>query len=310
MFPLPEAFQHRYLTINNIRYHYVDEGFSNEFVLLLHGWPDLWYGYRYQIMELKKRYRIICPDLIGFGETDKPDGRISLDRYTFKSVCEDVILLMEQVGALNFHVISHDWGGMLGWRMSQYFPDRVLSLVSICTAFQATHPEYIPLDVLIEKLPNLAYQKVLSEFDTDHELDANVSDFFDTMFQPLSKPFVPSNDLIKWFIPKNKLSNQQDMSYHKEMYKKGGFHGGLNWYRTRELNHIQETEAKIGKVKCPAMMIIATRDEYLVPSMAKNVKKHVPQCHFETIDATHWAMIEKPNEINAMLLKWLQQSKL
>jgi soluble epoxide hydrolase / lipid-phosphate phosphatase len=303
----PDAFQHRYAYINGLRYHYVDEGVSKKFVLLIHGWPDLWYGYRYQIVDLKKTYRIICPDLVGFGETDKPDGRESLNRYTFKSVCTDLVQLMQHVGAPHFDVIGHDWGGMVAWRMAQYFPENVLSLVSICTAFQQTHQEVIPLDVLIEKLPNLSYQKVLLDFETDHELDRNVNDFFDTMFQTESNPFTSQNEFIKSFIPKNKLSNLQDMSFHKKMYKTGGFHGGLNWYRTRELNHYDETQFKIGRVACPSMLVIATRDVYLIPSMAKHVQKHVPQCHFETIAATHWVMIEKPNEINSLLLNWLEK---
>jgi soluble epoxide hydrolase/lipid-phosphate phosphatase len=303
----PESFQHRYCRINGTRYHYVDEGFGKEAVLLLHGWPDLWFGYRYQIVELKKQYRVICPDLVGFGLTDKPDGKQSLEKYTFRSVCADLVELLEGLGISTFHVIGHDWGGMLTWRMAQYHPSRVMSMVSICTAFQATHPEYIPLDTLIEKLPNLAYQKLLSDSGTDEELNGVVDDFFDSMFQCTSHPFLPKSVLLKWFVPKNKLSIKVDMTYHKEMYKKGGFHGPLNWYRTRKLNHFQEKESKIGNVKCPAMLVVATRDEYLVPAMAKNVQKHVPQCVLTTIDSTHWAMVEKPDELNSVLKNWLNK---
>lgn len=80
--------------------------------------PDLWYGWRHQIKHLSKQYRVIVPDMVGYGETDQPNSlQEGLDRYTFKSVAgtkglnlDDLVYLMEAVGAKKFYLVGHDWG--------------------------------------------------------------------------------------------------------------------------------------------------------------------------------------------------------
>ncbi|CAJ0847880.1 6995_t:CDS:2, partial [Entrophospora sp. SA101] len=98
----PESFKHKFSFVNGITYHYVDEGeeiLKKEVIFLCHGFPDLWYGWRYQIPFLvSKGYRVIVPDLRGCGQTEAPHCPPNdLHQYGFKNICKDMTELMNQL---------------------------------------------------------------------------------------------------------------------------------------------------------------------------------------------------------------------
>ena len=100
-----------------------------------------------------------------------------------------------------------------------------------------------------------------------------------------------------------------ETSYHKRVFKKKGFMGPLNWYRTRDLNSRDEALAltlkTISDVQCPCMLILASRDLFLTRQMAKKMAITVPQCRVEEIVASHWLMVETPAKVNALLRSFL-----
>jgi soluble epoxide hydrolase/lipid-phosphate phosphatase len=106
-----KGWNHKFCTVNGVRYHYVDQGRGPLTILLLHGFPDIWWGWRYIIKDLARDFRIICPDMIGYGQTDAP---VELKRYGFESVSRDLVELMEAAGCkTKFLVLCHDWGVIL-----------------------------------------------------------------------------------------------------------------------------------------------------------------------------------------------------
>jgi soluble epoxide hydrolase/lipid-phosphate phosphatase len=327
--PRAQDFSHFQIIIRGVEYHYVD-AFSqtskrspNEatcekgIVLLLHGFPDLWFGWRYQIKALVKAgYRVIAPDLVGYGGTQAP---LDLKRYTFQSVGQDMIELIDRVSPRNsqpnFYIGCHDWGGMVGWRMAQYHPHRLLGLVSFCTSFQPTNAEWIPTEDLVERLPNLSYQLLFEDRETDEILDANCDDLFDIMFYNDEKlvsteRLEEANPFIAAFKAPQPLKTSVDVTFHKQQYKQKGFTGAMNWYRTRKLNHDEETLAlKQGKMlkapRCPCMLVIGLCDAFLTPKMAAKIKTFLPDCRVESIDASHWVLVENPTESSNLLVGFL-----
>lgn len=132
----PEGFNSRFITttkghcyflIDEQPKNYVGNLESAPTVLMLHGFPDLWYGYRYQIKAFAARgYRVLCPSMLGYGESSKPSN---VEAYSFKSVCYDMNSLLNECGVSSrVYVIGHDWGGMIAWRFCNYFPERVLAI--------------------------------------------------------------------------------------------------------------------------------------------------------------------------------------
>ncbi|TET39984.1 MAG: alpha/beta fold hydrolase [Dehalococcoidia bacterium] len=90
-----EKWQHRFVEPNGIRMHYVEEG--QDFpALLLHGFPELWYSWRYQIPALASAgFHAIAPDLRGYGETDKPEG---IECYDIHHLVGDLVGLLDVLG--------------------------------------------------------------------------------------------------------------------------------------------------------------------------------------------------------------------
>ena len=203
-------------------------------------------------------------------------------------------------------------GGMVGWRMAQYFPDRVAGLVSFCTSFQPTNSEWIPTEDLVARLPNLSYQLVFEDPETDEIMDVNCEDLFEFMFfhdETLVSPrrLEDANPFIAAFKAPQPLKRVVDLSYHKRQYMQKGFTGAMNWYRTRKLNHDEETLAlqkgyMLQAPRCPCMLVIGLRDAFLTPKMAAKIKTFLPGCRVESIDASHWILVECPEESSSLLV--------
>src|SRR5687768_13762614 len=94
-------------SLDGLRMHYVDEG-DGDPVLLLHGEPTWAYLYRKMIPLLSKSSRVIAPDLIGFGRSDKVTD---IGWYTYDSHCESVVQLLDALDLRDVTLVVQDWGG-------------------------------------------------------------------------------------------------------------------------------------------------------------------------------------------------------
>ncbi len=125
-------FESHYLDRGGIAYHYLDEG-KGEPLVLLHGNPTWSLYFRELILALRDSYRVIVPDHIGCGLSDKPDD--SRYRYTLKSRVDDLEALLEHLKINeNITLILHDWGGGIGMGYASRYPERIARLVVMNTA--------------------------------------------------------------------------------------------------------------------------------------------------------------------------------
>jgi pimeloyl-ACP methyl ester carboxylesterase len=123
---------HAYYDVGEVRMHVAEAG-AGPAVVLLHGWPEHWYLWREIIPRLAPQYRVICPDLRGFGWSSAP--RSGYDKET---LARDVLGLLDQMGVARFYAAGHDWGGWAGYLISQLAPDRVIRYIgcNIAVPFQ------------------------------------------------------------------------------------------------------------------------------------------------------------------------------
>ncbi|RUS15895.1 Alpha/Beta hydrolase protein [Endogone sp. FLAS-F59071] len=108
----PESFTHKKAFVNGINLHYIDEGRDvNGVLILCHGFPDLWYGWRYQIKFLvQKGFQVLVPDLRGFGQSDAPRcPPNSFSAYSWKTIVTDLRDLMDALSIPRAIFIGHDW---------------------------------------------------------------------------------------------------------------------------------------------------------------------------------------------------------
>src|SRR3954468_432273 len=126
----PEAFNHCFAEVNGIRMHYIDEG-QGPLVILLHGFPYLWYEWRRQIGALVGAgFRVVVPDQRGFGQTDRPDA---IDAYDISQSVGDVVGLMADLGETSAVIIGHDLGAWVAQAAAMLRPDLFRALVMLNT---------------------------------------------------------------------------------------------------------------------------------------------------------------------------------
>ncbi|KAI8137136.1 Alpha/Beta hydrolase protein [Fennellomyces sp. T-0311] len=306
----PTTFTHYYCQANGIRIQYIDENQSSEKALLLiHGWPDLWCGWREQIPFLAKLgYRVIVPTLRGFGETDAP---AETSAYGDKTLSSDFAALLDHLQVPTVVVIGHDWGGLCAWRFSQFYRERVDAVASFCTPYIAPEKQYIPLEVLVQYAPNLSYQVYLTTPAAEAEINANLEAFFKRLHRPIAdfESIVDetSGTLVEGrpVAPKSDAIPQKVLDYYVSAYKKRGAAGGLNFYKRRKVN-FEECKDLDPVITKPALMVTAELDPALPPSMAHGIEKLVPNVEVQHVEgAGHWVLWEKPAECNAHLKDWL-----
>ena len=137
---LPDyPFEPRYVDIDGLRMHYVDEGPRDaDPVLLLHGEPTWSFLYRKVIAALlAEDKRCVAPDYFGFGRSDKPTDR---GFYTYDLHCASIAALAERLGLERLTVVMQDWGGPIGMRLAVEHPERVARLVVLNTGIFSGRP--------------------------------------------------------------------------------------------------------------------------------------------------------------------------
>jgi haloalkane dehalogenase len=134
---LPDyRFAPNYVSVDGLRMHYADEG-DGEPVLLLHGEPTWSFLYRRVIPPLTSVARVVAPDYIGFGRSDKPVDRAW---YTYDAHCRSVERLVEELDLRNMTVVMQDWGGPIGSRLAVTQAHRVARLVVMNTGIYSGRP--------------------------------------------------------------------------------------------------------------------------------------------------------------------------
>jgi cis-3-alkyl-4-acyloxetan-2-one decarboxylase len=147
-------FQSHFLDRSGIRYHYLDEG-AGEPVVMLHGNPTWSFYYRRLVLALRDKHRVIVPDHIGCGLSDKPED--SRYRYTLASRVHDLDALLDRLGIKeNVTLVLHDWGGIIGMAYAVRRPERIKRLVVLNTAaFHLPPGKKLPWSLRIFRVPLL-----------------------------------------------------------------------------------------------------------------------------------------------------------
>src|SRR5260370_26948383 len=106
--PLPSDLREGYAEVGDVRRHYVEAG-EGPLIVLLHGFPEFWYGWRQQIGPLAAAgFRVVAPDMRGYNLSSRPDG---VAAYDTDQLTTDICGLIRERGAQSAMLVGHDWGG-------------------------------------------------------------------------------------------------------------------------------------------------------------------------------------------------------
>jgi pimeloyl-ACP methyl ester carboxylesterase len=117
--PVVEGVHHSFHRVGDVELHLAEAG-QGPPLLLLHGWWEHWYTWRKLIPALSRDYRVLCPDLRGFGWSEAP-----AKGYDRETMARDILGLLDELGIERVRVAGHDWGGWLGFLLCLMAPERV-----------------------------------------------------------------------------------------------------------------------------------------------------------------------------------------
>jgi epoxide hydrolase 4 len=277
-----------YIKVNGIQLHYMEEG-QGELVILLHGFPEFWYGWRKQIPVLSKKYRVVAPDMRGYNLSDKPQ---SVKDYKIDILAKDIAELIKALGEEKAIVVAHDWGGAVAWVVATQYPE----LVSKLALLNIPHPAEM--------------KKALMGFNMAQWLKS----YYIFLFQlpGLPERFI-GRDLKSFFTkaftnfaPKGKPSSITDAEidkYVKAYSQPGMLKGAINYYRAtfRQLGGLHIT----GKLKMPVLMIWGEQDKALGKELTYNTKAYCENLEIIYDPASgHFIQHDNPDLVNQKLMEF------
>jgi len=274
---------------SGVRLHVIDRG-SQEgpVVVLLHGFPEFWWGWRSQINPLVDAgYRVLVPDQRGYNLSDKPKG---LDPYRLDCLTQDVVHLVESTGRNKAVLIGHDWGGVVAWATAVLHPQLVDRLVVL----NAPYPR-----LAIKDIARRPFQLIRSTYIYFFQL-------------PKLPEWILSRHngrvLADSLCRSSRLGtfSDEDLDRYREAWSQpGAITSMVNWYRALARRPFRIPKSPT--IHPPTLILWGVNDAALGMHLAEASLRLCEdgQLIFHT-DATHWIQHEEPDWINQHILQFLQ----
>ncbi|WP_027945683.1 alpha/beta fold hydrolase [Amycolatopsis taiwanensis] len=314
--------EHRFCRINGLDVHYVEQG-SGPLVVLLHGFPHLWYSWRHQIGPLAEAgFRVVAPDMRGMGRTSGPrDCR----GYDVPAVTGDLLGLLDHLGGRRAIFSGLDFGMFAAYDLAHRHPERVAALIGLQNPF-INQPEKPPLALAAEAGRKHFYHihYFIEPGVADRDLDAAPRTFLQKVFFALSGD---ADYLSSWQHPPGttyidalpeapplpwKWLSAAELELYVENYSASGFTGGLNWYRVSDIRWEQRKAYQGKKITVPYFFIGSEKDVDLAVWHGKEPLEQLHQRYQDVRDvrildgAGHMMQMERPDAVTEVMVEFLE----
>ena len=279
-----------YAEVGDQRLHYVEAG-DGPLIVLLHGFPEFWYGWRLQIEQLAAAgFRVVAPDMRGYNLSSKPDG---VKAYDIDQLTADLVGLIHERGAEKALLVGHDWGGSVAW------------------ATAMSHPEVVDRLAIL----NAAHPRKLSE-GLHHPGQLRKSWYFFFFNLPdVPESVVHANHwhFFRHFLhDANPAYTAEEIDHYVEAWSQpGAATGMINYYRSSVRTPPKKAAAAIHPIEAPTLVIWGERDGYLGPELAEPEHDDVPNLdRVERLpDASHWVHHDEAERVNQLLIDFFEPAK-
>ena len=283
--PMPElaGVEHHYAVVNGFRMHYAEAG-GGDPLILQHGWPQHWWMWRHQIPVLAERYRLIVPDLRGYGWSEAPR-----DGYEKAQFARDVIALMDELGIERVRYVGHDWGAVTGYHLGADHAERFerLACLGAPPPWRKSPP---PPDLIAI---TLLYQGLLSA--------------------PLLGGLAVRNGFAEVVMKAGRqlgeFSEDELRAYREPLMEPGHDNATVQTYRTaltKELPTALRDGNRSMRVTVPLLVVLGAEEMFKKLLDPERIRAHADDVRIELIDGSgHFMPEEAPDTVNELLLEFL-----
>jgi epoxide hydrolase 4 len=277
-----------YFENSSVRLHAVAAGPNNgPVVVLLHGFPEFWYGWRRQIEPLANAaFRVIVPDQRGYNLSSKPS---SVASYAIPELVSDVIAIANQLGQQKIYLVGHDWGAAVAWSTALLYPERIAKLAVL----------------------NVPHPSVMRRYLSTH-LAQTLRSWYMFFFQ---LPWLPETSFsaFQFHLGTRSLVRSSrpgtfsagDLGQYRAAWSQpGALTAMINWYRALFRFRMKFHDRT---VRVPTRILWGERDAFLLSEMARESLRYCASAELVSFpQATHWLQHEEPGKVAQILVEFFR----
>lgn len=314
----------RTLEVNGVKLRAAVAG-GGPLIVLVHGFPELWYSWRHQIGPLAAAgYQVCALDVRGYGGSDKPQA---VEAYDMESLTGDIAGV---IAALSPDrpavVVGHDWGAPLAWHTALLHPARVRAVAALSVPYTGLPP--VPLIDIFRALytaqGKFFYQIYFQDLGVaEAELEADVRGALRKLYyaasgeseQGWTAQDKPHGATLLDGLPDPAVfpawMSDADMAVFVDAFRQGGFRGPLNRYRNFQRDHAYLSRLDDHRIYQPALFIAGERDLVLkmIPraDLIGAMERQVPKLRGVHIlpGIGHWTQQEAPEAVSRLLVDFI-----
>lgn len=264
-----------YVDNNGVKIHYATLG-EGPLVVLIHGHPDFWYGWRNQMLELSKQYQVVAIDQRGINLSSQPQG---VENYGMQQQIADVVVVIRSFNQEKAILIGHDTGAAIAWAFATALPQMTERLITL----NLPHP----FGLARERANNPAQQEA--------------SQLSLALAQPDSATTITREQMLGVVNPTNDLDKER----YSEAFAQTSLETFVAWFQA---NSARAVNAELPpKVQAPVLAIHGLKDPFILPPGYNDNWMFVENSYTLVMlpNAGHFAQIEAAGEVTKIMLEWL-----
>uniref|UniRef100_A0A5B6Z1G4 Putative bifunctional epoxide hydrolase 2-like n=1 Tax=Davidia involucrata TaxID=16924 RepID=A0A5B6Z1G4_DAVIN len=307
-----DQIQHKYVQVNGLKLHVAEIGTGTSVVVFLHGFPEIWYTWRYQMITAANAgYRAIAPDFRGYGLSDPPSEP---EKTSFSDLLSDLLGILDSLSIPKVFLVGKDFGASPAYHFALFHPERVSGVVTLGVPFMPPGPP--PYQKLLPEGFYISRWQEPGRAEADFgRLDAktvvrNVYILFSKSEIPIAGENQEIMDLVEPSTPLPPWFTEEDLAAYGALYDKSGFRTALQVpYRSM---HEMSSPIQDPKVEAPALLIMGEKDYvFKFPGMEEyircgEVKVFVPNLEITYLpEGSHFVHEQFPDQVNQLILTFL-----
>jgi epoxide hydrolase 4 len=269
--------------------HYVTQG-EGPLIVLLHGFPEFWYSWRYQIPFLAGHgYWVVAPDLRGYNYTDKPRKG-----YDIPTLLRDIEGLIKGLGQQKAVIVGHDWGGALAWSFAINYPAMTERLI----VMNAPHPAAMMREM-----------RTLKQLRKSWYIFAFQLPWLPEYLLGRNHAYEIGRMLRGAALQKAAFPGEETAKYQEAMSRPGAIKAALSYYRQLFRHPSVTFNRSDTRISARTLLIWGEQDIALGIELTTGLERWVNDIEIKRIpDSGHWVQQEQPDKVNQYMLEFLQTS--